>query len=556
MALQNLFSDAETLPTKVTSHSIYQWAYERLPYRPHCGQNKMASLIQDRDKAIDFRYLVINPPTHIYWLTFDLDHTNSFQWQDAGLPSPNFIVRDPVSGHGHITYAIEPVCVSDKARQAPIHYMEAIRRTYARLLKADTSYTNRITKSPFCSHWLTTWLHDHTYSLGELSDYVDVLDAPIRHHDVGIDTDRRNCSIFNLLRQWAYQQVNIFKQHGDFNTWEKAVYEKAYVLARDIRCPKRGCINVNEADCIARSVSKWTWHHYRGQRHRPLDLDTSLSVRERQKLGAAYTHQTRIRNTEQRIKKAIKTLQDNGERVTKVAVAKQASISRQQLSNNYRYLFNESPRIPLKHSPNDHDTLKVTAKKREDISTNSFTNEQRVKFAPHQVTEPLKNNKNNKNNFKTENEWEMDWDVLNFSGDSKVNSQIAPKKYTIVDSCPLVNEKRYPKTIVDTQQEAQKLQSIEQTNDGIDIENERAIKEELSFYLDRLPKLDNLPPPFTPEFEVQLINCIIQERLTKAISVDIIIEIMAKVLEEPYQPYRQSLQRWQPYVKTIASRIR
>ena len=515
----------------------------------------MASLIRDRATAIEHRYIVINPPTQVHWLTFDLDHSDSWIWESAGLPQPNFIVRDPVSGHSHITYAIESVCVSKTARQAPIRYMEAIRRTYARLLKADESYTNRITKNPFSSHWLTTWLHAQTYSLGELSDYVDVLDAPIRHRDIEVDTNRRNCSVFNLLRCWAYQRVNQYRQGSHYQAWYNAIYDKALNLSREVKCPHRGTLNANEAGCIARSVARWTWHHYRGHKTRILELDESLSIKERQQLGAKHTHKTRQQNTEQKILKAIKTLKQTGQRVTKAAVAKRIAMSRQQLSKRYAHLFDlDSPlsQQPSSHSNHKHsedvsDSLDRKEEKQE-IPQTQQTQQNCVNFALHQVTAPLTHKKNN---LPTENEWEKGWESFKFFPDSKIDR--SAKKH---------EQKRYPesKVYIFPSPATQTLNSdLLETATGKETTafiTEDDLRIEMALYLFQMPKLDALPPPFTPEFEEQLIDCILEEQLTKRFSVDIIVEVMAKVLEEPHQPLKHSLSRWRPYIQTIAHRIR
>ena len=142
-------SSKQELPAQFSENSIAELLYEKLSYSPICGNAKAAKERLDKIKAIQYPYIVINQPSQIYWITFDLDHTNTWIWQDVGLPMPNFIVRDRKTGRGHITYAIEPVCISKFGRINVAQYLSAIRRTMNRMLDADKAYNNRSDEKPF-----------------------------------------------------------------------------------------------------------------------------------------------------------------------------------------------------------------------------------------------------------------------------------------------------------------------------------------------------------------------------------------------------------------------
>ena len=321
--------------------------YETLAFRTHCGQEKAACWRVDKKEAIKHPYIVINQPKQLYWLTFDIDHSNLMIWEEAGLPCPNFIVRDRKTGQGHISYAIDPICISSAGHKAPLRFLKALRRTMTRLLGADPAYNNRVTKNPFHSQWLVSWLHDHTYSLAELHEYLpDTLDPQLYFKaEEYIDHNQRNCSLFHTLRNWTYQIVKMYKQERQYEAWASCVKQQARTLSKKIHSPEKGYLDDNKVRITARCVSSWCRTKYEGNAklEGKLGLDKNLPLSERQALGAKHTHEIRKHQTEKRVQTAIDRLKARGERVNKSAVARESGISRQQISRNYAYLFEPNP---------------------------------------------------------------------------------------------------------------------------------------------------------------------------------------------------------------------
>ena len=385
-------SSKQELPAQFTENSIAELLYEKLSYSPICGNEKAAKERLEKSKATRYPYIVINQPSQIYWITFDLDHANTWIWQDVGLPMPNFIVRDRQTGRGHITYAIEPVCISKQGRINIVQYLSSIRRTMNRLLDADKAYNNRVTKNPFHDRWLTTWLHDQQYTLTELHEHLGSLDSPEYYQAQElIDPTQRNCSVFHSTRLWSYSAVHHFRERKSYEEWQETVSKKVSYYASMTTCPTRGILGANEQKSIAKSIASWCWHHYQGNSHyRKLQLDPSLPLQERQKQGARYTHLTRKAKTEQLIKKAIEELRSTNQKLTKSKVAKIAGISRQHISTHYKHLFEVSQVHPSNAQPLDNQNDEFNT------SDDIFKKEKSVSFAQHQVIEVLKKPPQNK----------------------------------------------------------------------------------------------------------------------------------------------------------------
>ena len=384
-SLETQQSSTQELPTQFLENSIAQLLFDKLSYQPICGNEKAAREKHDKIEAIQYPYIVINQPSQIYWMTFDLDHVNTWLWQDAGLPMPNFIVRDRKTGRGHITYAIESVCISKYGRINIVQYLSAIRRTMNRMLDADKAYNNRVTKNPFHNRWLTTWLHDQQYTLTELHEHIGSLDSPEYYQSQElIDPTQRNCSVFHSTRMWAYSAVRHFRERKSYEEWQEKISQKVSYYASITICPTKGVLGVNEQKSIAKSIANWCWHHYQGNSHyRKLQLDPSLPLQERQKQGAKYTHQTRKTKTEQLIKKAIEELRSTNQKLTKSKVAEISSISRQHISTHYKHLFEGSLALSTNTQPSEN--------KNDEFSSVEDNNQKgiSVSFAQHQVIEVL-----------------------------------------------------------------------------------------------------------------------------------------------------------------------
>jgi hypothetical protein len=78
-----------------------------------------------------------------------------------------------------------------------------------------------------------------------------------------------------------------------------------------------------------------------------MNLDKSLPLKERQRLAAKRTHQTRQKATESKIRAACRSLQGQGKKLSQIALAKATGVARQTVAK-YQYILNEIHQKHLK----------------------------------------------------------------------------------------------------------------------------------------------------------------------------------------------------------------
>ncbi|WP_257282303.1 replication initiation protein [Endozoicomonas sp. ISHI1] len=346
--MQSLTPSQETEKSPECKDSVDRF-YELAPNKPYCTDDKASGLIiRSKNHAFAKSYVQHNTVAMCHWLTFDQDHDNLTQWEEAKLPQPNLIVRNLGNRKAHVSYAIESVCTSDAAYPKPMAYAQAIQEAYCDKLKADPGYTGFITKNPLHEDWHLWEIHSKVYKLGELADYVELKRrywtrkraANYAHYGLG-----RNCALFHRLRFWAYDWVVYHRdeQGTTYVEWMQIVLVKAEEYNDFPQSLPYG-----EIKSTAKSVGKWVWEKYFPKTKRkkrgamvatfakselPLDLKT------RQRLSARRTNQVRKETTENQIINAIGQLTAQGNKVNKASVSRLTGIHRNTLGRSYGHLF-------------------------------------------------------------------------------------------------------------------------------------------------------------------------------------------------------------------------
>lgn len=249
-------------PTEMTP--VGRYYVDNLPYWPYCAKGLGALYKRPRDHYKKYTHIEHNEPTLVRWLVFDIDYNvnlGSFVWDRKDIPVPNIVVRNPDNGHAHFFYKLkDPVGRSSTSHQGPMRYLAHIENGLCEYLKADRGYTGLISKNPFHHEWLTHFIHNHGYTLGELDDYVPetcYIRSKSYSETYGLG---RNCSVFELLKQWAYKAFRL-----DFNYstkgWDEACLKQASDFNRDV-CLESPLPH-NELKAIAKSVAKWVSAHFK-----------------------------------------------------------------------------------------------------------------------------------------------------------------------------------------------------------------------------------------------------------------------------------------------------
>jgi hypothetical protein len=289
----------------------------------------------------------INRAGFVSWLIFDLDHDNAMIWEDKGLPAPNLIVQNRQSGHAHLYYAIAPVCTTELARSKPIQYMKAIYSAVSRELNADPEYhSGPVAKTPGHQWWRTSELHNHIYELSELADSVELASVPPWAKSPNLDevSHSRNCMMFEKLRFYAYSIVNRQKEEGSFLSFMRLLEAFADNNNNFRNLGFSSDLSLSDLRATVKSVARWTWDKYTrsGRCHRGvMNLDSNLSLHEKQAMAAEHTHSARRQKTEVRIRAACRALQAQGKALLHDAIAKAANLSRQTVSK-YKHVLEEA----------------------------------------------------------------------------------------------------------------------------------------------------------------------------------------------------------------------
>ena len=243
-----------------------------LPLRPLCTNDFIEGTYrQAREKALEgYRYIEANPTAVSDLLVVDIDDSNARTialWEHSGM-LPNVIVENPANGHAHAVWALsEPFTRTEYAARKPLAFAAAITEGLRRSCDGDTGYSGLMTKNPLHDAWNAELVTDHLYSLGELSEHLEVSgDMPPqswkrtkRRNTSGLG---RNCHIFETARTWAYREIR--KHWEDSEGLRIAILNHCMELnATELAASP---LPTQEIAQIAKSIHKWIvtksrmWH--------------------------------------------------------------------------------------------------------------------------------------------------------------------------------------------------------------------------------------------------------------------------------------------------------
>ncbi len=318
--------------------------FDEAPYLCRCSDNKTAAFVKPRANAINWPYIQVNRKNVVSWLVFDLDHTNPMVWEDAALPPPNLIVRNPKTSSAHLFYAIAPVLTGPNARQKPIDFMKAVYQSMARKMGADLAYSGPVAKTPGHPWWQTTELHNAEYTLGELEPASELEYLPPWRGVPDLETvsHSRHCTLFEQVRFFAYAIVRDEREKGSEGSFVRRVEQYARSKNRfSGRHYKSGKLRQSQVRATVKSITRWTWAKYYGSAdcaRGTMLLDPSMPLSEKQSLAAKYTHKARTKRTHERIQAAVSNLKAQGTALTQAAVAQAAGLSRQTVAKHKHLL--------------------------------------------------------------------------------------------------------------------------------------------------------------------------------------------------------------------------
>lgn len=334
---------------------------EHLPARPYCTDDLRAGLrIRRKAHALRLPYVQLNQ-VHRRYVALDLDYAGSFEaWEMLGLPEPTIITLNDQTAHSHYLYELEePVVFSENARPKPMQFYGAVRRGLTKKFKADQGYVGLITRNPAHQFDGFTFFADKTYTLRDLSEYVDLRAADDYECDNNpnlpslegiehIQRGERNRTLFDITRRHAYQSV---RGAGSI----EGLFERVFRFCQAVnqhRCNPP--LVISEVRSIARSVTRYTWANrlsiIKNTKNRGvmclgamppvMEAEKRIAERHRRKqAGAEYVNSIRRSETEKAIIEAIRVIKDEGGKISKAEVARRTGKSRVLITRDYAHLF-------------------------------------------------------------------------------------------------------------------------------------------------------------------------------------------------------------------------
>lgn len=303
--------------------------YNNLPNKPYCGCWKGQTIIADKEKAVNYKYLQYQHPQIAKYICIDFDGIAA-NILDSSL-RPNILVLNKENAKGHGYYRINNfVASTPNSRIKPQKTLRLINHSlinYFTDLEAnpDPCFNGQKAKNPLSSDDFRVFSYRQDgFDFDEFFDnipdqYIYTRKAPVIENKAIVEVTGRNCYLFEKTRKQAY----IFKNKSKhFNSFYAAVETFCFRANAELSNP----LGFGEVEQIIKSITKWTWNNYTGdtKNRGVMQLDLKghdLTLQDKQVLGAKYTNETQREDTQAVLKECFDQLQAEGKKATQKAVA-------------------------------------------------------------------------------------------------------------------------------------------------------------------------------------------------------------------------------------------
>ena len=181
--------------------------YQDLPKTLRCSPYKHNTDFRRKTpkRATQSAYVGYNTPKVTTFIVIDLDYNGSiFAYHDAGIPRPQFVIKNPKNGHCQYLYRLkDPVSFFKNSQQAPIDLLNAIEYALNEVLGGDKAFTGYLAKNALSSAHEVYYTGAEPYTLHDLADYLD-LTIKTPKQAPNDEFYGRNDAIFHAVRKLAY----------------------------------------------------------------------------------------------------------------------------------------------------------------------------------------------------------------------------------------------------------------------------------------------------------------------------------------------------------------
>lgn len=182
--------------------------YQDLPKTLRCSPYKHNTDFRRKTpkRATQSAYVGYNTPNVTTFIVIDLDYDGSiFAYHDAGIPRPQFVIKNPKNGHCQYLYRLkDPVSFFKNSQQAPIDLLNAIEYALNEVLGGDKAFTGYLAKNALNSAHEVYYTGAEPYTLHGLADYLD-LPTQTPKQAPNDDFYGRNDATFHTVRKLAYR---------------------------------------------------------------------------------------------------------------------------------------------------------------------------------------------------------------------------------------------------------------------------------------------------------------------------------------------------------------
>lgn len=180
--------------------------YQDLPKTLRCSPYKHNTDFRRKTpkQATRNAYVGYNTPNVTTFIVIDLDYDGSiFAYHDAGIPRPQFVIKNPKNGHCQYLYRLkDPVSFFKNSQQAPIDLLNAIEYALNEVLGGDKAFAGYLAKNALSTAHEVYYTGAEPYTLHDLADYLD-LPTFTPKKAPNDEFYGRNDAIFNTVRKIA-----------------------------------------------------------------------------------------------------------------------------------------------------------------------------------------------------------------------------------------------------------------------------------------------------------------------------------------------------------------
>lgn len=224
--------------------------YQDLPKTLRCSPHKNNTDFRRKTpkQATQNAYIGYNTPKVTTFIVIDLDYDGSiFAYHDAGIPRPQFVLKNPKNGHCQYLYRLkDPVSFFKNSRQAPIDLLNAVEYALNDVLGGDKAFTGYLAKNALNSAHEVYYTGAEPYTLHQLAEHLDLP----THKPTQADNDEfygRNDAIFHAVRHLAYKIA--------YQCTYTQIYEQCLQWCEQFNAQYSPNLPYNELKTISKSIA-------------------------------------------------------------------------------------------------------------------------------------------------------------------------------------------------------------------------------------------------------------------------------------------------------------